>query len=105
VSSPAFRGGPHIDPRWVIAVAMLCLLLTTLYRGWSGASAHSWNLRHVALGGVLAILLVASLSCGGSSSTGGGGGTTSAPPESGIVTVTGTSGSATRTATISVSVS
>jgi len=105
MSYPAWRGGPRSGGRWVVGVALLCLLLIALYKQRrSPAASPSWNLRLVALGGVLAILLVASLSCGGSSSTSGGG-TTSPPPESGTVTVTGTSGSTTRTATVSVSVS
>ena len=102
-SYPTLREGPRSDGRWVVGVALLCLLLIALYRGRSGAPAHSWNLRHVALCGVLMVLLAASLSCGSGNS--GGGGTTSPPPESGTVTVTGTSGSTTHTATISVSVS
>jgi len=84
-------------------VAILCLLLIALSRlRPGGVQAHLWNLRQVALGAVLAALLVASLSCGGGSS--GGGGTSGPPAESGTVTITGTSPSATHTAQISVSV-
>ncbi len=72
-------------------------------------TAAMWNLRHVALGAVLAALLLASLSCG-SGSSGGGGSNSSAStptpqPESGTVTITGASPSATHTASISLSVS
>jgi hypothetical protein len=95
-------------------VALLCLLLMVLsvsvlrdLRGeillGMGSGAALWNLRRVALGAVLAALLLASLSCGGGSS-GGGGGTSAPPPESGTVTVTGTSTSTTHSVTISVSV-
>jgi hypothetical protein len=86
----------------VAGIAMLCLLLTAMSRRRpGGVQAHPWNLRQVALGAVLATLLVASLSCGGGSSSGG----TSGPPaESGTVTITGTSTSTTHTAQISVSV-
>jgi hypothetical protein len=102
---PAWRAGPRIGGRWVVGVALLCLLLIALYRqARSPAASPAWTLRRVALGGVLVVLLVASLSCGGSSSSGGGG-TTSPPAESGTVTVTGISGSTTETTTISVSVS
>jgi hypothetical protein len=105
-SYPALRGGPRSGGRWVVGFALFCLLLLALYQ-WrrSPTPIHGWNLRHVALGGVLAVLLVASFSCGGSSSTGGGGGTTSPPAESGTVTVTGISGNTTQTTQISVSVS
>jgi hypothetical protein len=79
---------------------MLCLLLIALSGlRQGGVQAHLWNLRQVALGAVLATLLVASLSCGGGSS----GGTTTPPPESGTVTVTGTS-TTTHSAQVSVSV-
>ena len=68
---PALRGGPRMGGRWVVGIALLCLLLVALYRyRRSPAASPAWNLRHVALGGVLAVLLAASLSCGGSSSTG-----------------------------------
>ncbi|HXW13314.1 MAG TPA: hypothetical protein VEN79_02290, partial [Terriglobia bacterium] len=103
-SYPALREGPPSGGWWAVSVAMLCVLLISLYRRRPAAPAYARNLRYVALGGVLAVLWVASLSCGGGSSSGGGG-TTSPPPESGTVSVTGTSGSTTHTATISVSVS
>ena len=84
---------------------MLCLLLMALSRRRpSGVQAHEWNLRHAALGAVLAALLVASLSCGGGEQRWRGG-TTAPPAESGTVTVTGTSTSTTHTAQITVSVS
>jgi hypothetical protein len=89
----------------VAGVALLCLLLIALSRlRRGGVPAAIWIVRHVALGAVLAALLLASLSCG-SSGGGGGGGSTSPQPESGTVTVTGTSTSTTHNAQISVTVS
>ena len=72
-----------------------------LHVGWRPEAALR-NLWQAALGAALAALLIASLSCGGSS--GGSGGTTP-PPESGTVTVTGTSTSVTHSVQIAVSVS
>jgi subtilase family serine protease len=103
-SFPALPRNPRIGGWWVGGVGLLCLLLMALSRlRQGGGQAHLWNLRGVALGAVLATLLVASLSCGGGSS-GGGGGSSGPPAESGTVTVTGTSTSATHSAQISVSV-
>jgi hypothetical protein len=99
-SYPALPRNPRFGEWWVGGVAMLCLLLIALSGlRQGGVQAHLWNLRQVALGAVLATLLVASLSCGGGSS----GGTTTPPPESGTVTITGIS-TTTHTAQISVSV-
>jgi hypothetical protein len=67
------------------------------------SSAGWWNLRRVALGAVLATLLLVSVTCGGGSN--GGGGTITPQPESGTVTVTGTSSSLSHNVTISVNVS
>jgi hypothetical protein len=101
-SYPALPRGPRFGAGWMATVAMLGMLLMGLSRLRSGGALIR-SLRLVALGAVLAALLVTSLSCGGSGN--GGGGSSSSPPESGTVTVTGTSGSTTHTASISVSVS
>ncbi|MGD0222288.1 MAG: protease pro-enzyme activation domain-containing protein [Terriglobia bacterium] len=102
---PAFPRNPRFGAWWVAGVALLCLLLIALSRlRRGGVPAAIWIVRHVALGAVLAALLLASLSCG-SSGGGGGGGSTSPQPESGTVTVTGTSTSTTHNAQISVTVS
>jgi len=99
-SYPALPRNPRFGEWGVAGVAMLCLLLIAVSRlRPGGVQARLWNLRQVALGAVLATLLVASLSCGGGSS----GGTTTPPPESGTVTVTGTS-TTTHSAQVSVSV-
>jgi len=105
MSYPALPRNPRLGGWWVAGAAWLCLVLIALSRRrQSQATAYSWNLRHVALGAVLAALLLASLSCGGSG--GGGGGTPPPPPaESGTVTITGTSTTVTHNAQISVSVS
>ncbi|HMD86062.1 MAG TPA: S53 family peptidase [Terriglobia bacterium] len=103
-SYPALPRNPRFGGWWLAGVAVLCFLLITLSRRRQGGlPAPLWNLRHVALGAILAVLLLASLSCGGG---GGGGGTPPPPPaESGTVTITGTSTTVTHTAPISVSVS
>jgi hypothetical protein len=104
-SYPALPRNPGFGGWWVAGVAMLSLLLIALSQLCpGGAMASIGRLRHVAVGAVLAALLVASFSCGGGSSSGGGG-TTSPPTESGSVTITGSSTSTAHTAVISVSVS
>ena len=86
------------------------LLLVSLYlaalRGRRTAPAAGprsafWYAPRLVLGGLLALLLAASLSCGGGSNGGG----TSAGPEAGTVTITGTSGTTSHAAQIAVSVS
>jgi hypothetical protein len=80
------------------------LLSVSILRDLCGLCGEMlFGLWRVALGAALATLLLASLSCGGSS--GSGGGVTTPPPESGTVTVTGASTTATHSVTISVSVS
>lgn len=101
-SYPALPGNPHLGGWWVAGIALFCLLLIALSRlRPSSVPVHGWKLRHVALGAVLAALLMATLSCGGG---GGGGGTSGPPPESGTVTITGTTTTLTHTTQISVSV-
>jgi len=104
---PALPRGPRVGGWWVAMAAALCLLLIALPKlRLGGAPSQVWSMRSVALGGVLAVLLLASVSCGGGSGGGGGGGgTQTPPPESGTVTLTGTSPTATHSVTISVSVS
>jgi len=106
-SYPALPRNPHFGGWWVVGVAMLGLLLIALSRRRpGGVQAPLWNFGRVALGAVLAAVLLASLSCGGGSSGASGGiSTPTSQPESGIVTVTGTSTSATHSVQISVSVS
>jgi hypothetical protein len=100
---PPLPRNPPFSGWWVAGVGMLCFLLIALSRMRQGrVQVQLWNLRSVALGAILAAILVASLSCGGGSSGGGGGSTPQ--PESGTVTVTGSSSTATHTATINVSV-
>jgi hypothetical protein len=100
---PPLPRNPPFNGWWVAGLAMLSLLLITLSRMRQGSvQVQLWNLRSVALGAVLAAILMASLSCGGGSSGGGGGSTPQ--PESGTVTVTGSSNTTTHTATINVSV-
>jgi hypothetical protein len=104
-SYPALPRNPRFGGWWWAGVALLGFLLISLSRRRQGSvPAPVWNLRHVALGAVLAALLLASLSCGGGGG-GGGGGTTPPPAESGTVTITGTSTTLTHTTQISVSVS
>jgi len=101
-SYPAPPRNPRFGGWGVAGVAMLCLLLIAPSKLRPGiVQAQLWNLRLVALGAVLAALVVASLSCGGGSS---GMGTPTPQPESGTVTIIGTSPTATHTAQISVSV-
>jgi hypothetical protein len=102
-SYPARPRNPPFSGWWVSALCLLVLIALFKLRQGS-VQAHLWNLRSVALGAVLAAILVVSLSCGGGSSGGGGGGGTTPPAESGTVTVTGSSSSTTQTATINVSV-
>ncbi len=99
---PALPRNPRFGGWWWAGVALLGFLLISLSRRrQSGVPAPMWNLRHVALGAILAALLLASLSCGG-----GGGGTPPPQAESGTVTITGTSTSVTpHSVQISVSVS
>jgi hypothetical protein len=103
---------------WLVAIALLvCALIVKGRDWWAEVTARHSSLvtRHLqqqagfgtvlrlAFCAILAMILVASFSCGGGSNSGGGG--TSGPqPESGTVTVTGTSGTTTHNATISVSV-
>jgi subtilase family serine protease len=100
---PALPRNPRFGGWGVAGIALLCLLLMALIRRRNvGTPVPRWNLKHAALGAVLAALLLASLSCGG----GGGGGNSPGPPaESGTVTITGTSTTVTHSAQISVSVS
>jgi hypothetical protein len=85
--------------RWNLSVADL---RDSLNQAAVGDRRYSnLGLRFMALSAVLGCLLLATLSCGGGSS---GGGTPHSTAESGIVTITGSSGSTSHTATISVSV-
>ena len=108
---------PPFGGWWLVAIAVLLGIVAGKTGGrWAAASArhsslvtrHSqrragfWILPRLAFGAILAMILIASFSCGGSS--GGGGGTSGPQPESGTVTVTGTSGTTTHNATISVNV-
>ncbi len=102
---PAPPRNPPMGGWWVAGAAMLCLLLIASFKlRQGGAPVLLWSLPRVAMGAVLALLLVASFSCGGGNSGGGGGGGATPQPESGTVTVTGSSSNATHTATINVSV-
>jgi subtilase family serine protease len=107
-SYPAFPRGPRLDGWPLAAFALLCLLLISLsiYRR-GGMRTPWWNVRTMALGGVLAVLLLAGVSCGGGSGggSGGGGGGSTPTGESGTVTVTGTSTTATHSTSFTVSVS
>jgi hypothetical protein len=85
-----------------IAILFCGLLIGVLRR--SARAAGDAQTHRVALVVILAVLVSAGFGCGGGSG-GGGGSTITAPPESGNVTMTGTSGSTSHTVTIAVNVS
>ena len=105
-SYPALPRSPRFGGEWLVGVALLGLMLIALSRR-RPLGAPAWGLRRLALAAILAVLMVASFSCGGGSGGGGGGGggTTPTPSESGTVTVTGTSSATTHSAQITVTVS
>jgi len=92
--------GPRSGHWWIALLSVVLLALIKLRPELVGT--HPWNLRHLALSALIAAMLVASLSCGGGSNGGGGG--QSSTPESGSITITGTSGSLSHSTTISLSV-
>jgi len=101
--------GAHWGGWWIAAALIGLMLIAIFFISPAGkqlccAPARPRRCQLMLCSATLAVVLLASLSCGGGSSGGGGGGTTS-QPESGTVTITGTSNGTSHTAQITVSVS